>query len=51
MYIVKDNCGLPQCGNYDEYTFSEFWELEEFLDDNQDIMERIRDQYAIIIEE
>nr|DAG68214.1 MAG TPA: Rtr1/RPAP2 family [Caudoviricetes sp.] len=30
MYIVKDNCGFPQCGNYDEYTFSEFWELEDF---------------------
>lgn len=51
MYIVKDNRGLPQCGNYNEYTFSEFWELEEFLDDNPDIMERIRDQYAAIIEE
>lgn len=51
MYIVKDNCGFPQCGNYDEYTFSEFWELEEFLDDNPDIMERIQDQYAVIIEE
>lgn len=36
MYIVKDNCGLPQCENYDEYKFSEFWELEEFLDDNPD---------------
>ncbi len=31
MYIVKDNRELPQCGNYDEYTFSEFWELEEFF--------------------
>lgn len=51
MYIVKDNRGLSQCGNYDEYTFSEFWELEEFLDDNPDIMERIRDQYAIVIQE
>lgn len=51
MYIIQDNCGLPQCGNYATYSFTEFWELEEFLDDNPDIMERIRDQYAIIIEE
>ena len=51
MYIIEDNCGLPQCGNYETYSFTEFWELEEFLDDNPDIMERIRDQYAIIIEE
>lgn len=51
MYIVKDSCGLSQCGNYDEYTFSEFRELEEFLGDNPDIMERIRQQYAVIIEE
>ena len=50
MYIIQDSCGLPQCGNYDEYKFAEFWELEEFLDSNPDIMERIRDQYAIIIE-
>lgn len=49
-YEIQDTQGLPQTGMYDSYKFEEWWELEDFLDNNPDVMENIQDGYATIVE-
>lgn len=48
-YAIEDTRGLPQAG-VDVQKFEEWWELEEFLDENPDVMESIQDGYAAIVE-
>lgn len=48
-YEIHDSRWLPQCGC--EITiFEEWWEVEEYLDENPDVMERIEQMYATIVE-
>lgn len=48
-YAIEDTRGLPQAG-VDVQKFEEWYELEEYLDENPDVMERIQDGYATIVE-
>ena len=50
MYIITDNCGMPQCGTMTSTPLASFGISKSFLDDNPVIMERIREQYAFISE-
>lgn len=48
-YCIIDTRGIPQCGA--AYIFFDAWfELDYYLDENPDIMERISEGYAIIQE-
>lgn len=49
MYIIEDSYGAPQAG-YDVIEFDDWHEVEEYLDENPDVAERIEDGYAIIKE-
>lgn len=49
-YEIQDTRGLPQTGQYDSYKFEEWYELEEFLDENPEVMESIENGYATIVE-
>lgn len=46
-YYIDDTYEAPQAGS-DRVEFDEWWELEEYLDDNPDVRERIEDGYATI---
>lgn len=48
-YQLQDSHGAPQCG-CEIISFSEWWEVEEYLDANPDVMERISEGYAVITE-
>lgn len=49
QYAIHDSYGSPQAGN-DVTKFEEWYELEEYLDENPDVMERIEEGYARIVE-
>lgn len=49
MYEIHDTYGAPQCG-CEIIRFEEWYELEEYLDANPDVMERIEGGYAAIKE-
>lgn len=46
-YKLCDSRGLPQAGCDEEY-FDEWYELEEYLDENPDVQDRISEGYAWI---
>lgn len=48
-YQIHDSYWAPQCG-CEVTTFEEFYEMEDYLDANPDVMERIREGYATITE-
>lgn len=48
-YEVHDTHGAPQCG-CEVIRFDEWWELEEYLDESPDLMERLEEGYAFIVE-
>ena len=48
-YKLEDSYGAPQAGCDIKY-FSEWYELEEYLEDNPDVEERISEGYATIKE-
>lgn len=48
-YEIHDTHGAPQCG-CEVLRFEWFYELEEYLEDNPDVEERIREDYAFIKE-
>ena len=48
-YILHDTYGAPQCGT-DVTIFDEWFELDYFLDDNPDVIERIEQGYAWLTE-
>ena len=47
-YILQDSYGLPQCG-CEEIKFKDRYELEAYLQENPDVVERIENSYAVII--
>ena len=49
-YKLQDSHSAPQCG-CEIISFNEWWEVEEYLDANPDVMERISEGYAVITEE
>ena len=49
QYAVEDTYGAPQAG-VDVKKFQEWYELEEYLDQNPDVEERIEEGYARIVE-
>lgn len=48
MFEIHDSYGYPQCG-CEITTFDEWYELEEYIDANPDVLERIYEGYATII--
>lgn len=46
-YYLDDSHGAHQAG-CDRKTFDEWWELEAYLEDNPDVMDRVRNGYAAI---
>lgn len=48
-YEIHDTHGTPQAGE-DVYQFDEWYEVEDFLDQNPDVQERIDEGYATITE-
>lgn len=48
-YAIQDTRGLPQAG-VDVKKFEEWYELEEYLDKNPDVMDRIHEGYARIVD-
>lgn len=48
-YKIEDSYGAPQAG-VDVKEFSEYYELEEYLDENPDVADRIAEGYARIVE-
>lgn len=48
-YEIHDTHGAPQCG-CEVLRFEEWWELDEYIDGNPDVYERICDGYALIEE-
>ena len=48
-YKIEDSHGFPQAG-VEVKEFDEWWELEEYLDDNPDVADRISEGYARISE-
>lgn len=48
-YEIHDTHGAPQCG-CEVIAFETWWELEEYLDEHPDVMERIHEMYATIVE-
>lgn len=48
-YEIHDTNGTPQAGE-DVYRFDEWYEVEDFLDQNPDVQERIDEGYATIAE-
>lgn len=48
-YEIHDTRGIPQAGE-DVYQFDEWYEVEDFLDQNPDVQERIDEGYATITE-
>ena len=48
MYQIHDTHELPQCG-VEITSFAEWWEVEEFLDEHPDVIERIEGEYATIV--
>lgn len=48
-YELHDSRGLPQCG-CEVTSFDTWWELEDHLDSHPDVMERIEEMYATIVE-
>lgn len=48
-YQIHDSYWAPQC-ECEVTTFEEFYEMEDYLDANPDVMERIREGYATITE-
>ena len=49
MYEIHDTHGAPQCG-CEVIAFYEWWELVEYLDEHPDVVERIKEMYATIVE-
>lgn len=49
FFEIQDSYGAPQCGCA-VTRFEEWHELEEYVDSNSDVAERIEDGYAIIRE-
>lgn len=49
MYEIHDSHWAPQCG-CEIIRFETWWELEEYLDEHPDVLERIREMYATIVE-
>lgn len=47
-YEIHDSHGLPQCG-CEVIQFETWGELEEYLDANPEVMERIEEMYATIV--
>ena len=45
MITIYDTHGLPQCG-CEVLTFDTWYEMEFYLDDNPDLMQRLLDGYA-----
>lgn len=48
-FVIQDTYGAPQCG-MDEIEFDEWYEVEEYLGEHPDVIERIDSGYATIIE-
>ena len=48
-YEIHDSHGAPQCG-CEIIRFEEWYEVEEYLDEHPDVMERIDQMYATIVE-
>ena len=48
-YEIHDTHWMPQCG-CEVIAFETWWELEEYLDEHPDVIERIEDGYAFIVE-
>lgn len=48
-YQIQDSHGAPQCG-CEVIDFGEWWEVEEYLDANPEVVERISEGYALIKE-
>lgn len=49
-YVLEDTYGVPQAG-VETLIFDEYYELEEYLDEHPDVMERISEGYAFIRED
>lgn len=49
MYKLTDTYGVPQC-TPEVLTFETWYELDEYLDSNPDVMDRIENGYAFISE-
>lgn len=49
MYKLTDTYEAPQC-TPEVLTFETWYELDEYLANNQDVMDRIKNGYAFIIE-
>ena len=48
-YQIQDSHGAPQCG-CEIIDFGDWWEVEEYLDANLEVVERISEGYALIKE-
>lgn len=48
-YEVHDTYGAPQCG-CEVRKFAEWWEVEEYLESNPEVLYRIEEGYATIVE-
>ena len=48
-YEIHDSHGAPQCG-CEVTRFETWWELQEYLDEHPDVVERLEERYATIIE-
>lgn len=49
FYELRDTRGMPQCG-CDVRRFGEWFELAEYVDEHEDVYERIHDGYAVVLE-
>lgn len=49
FYEIHDSHGMPQCG-CDVKRFTEWYDVEEYVEMNPNIMERFDEMYATIIE-
>ena len=48
-YEIHDSHGAPQCG-CETIRFDEWWEVEDYLDLNPEVADRIAEMYAEIVE-
>lgn len=48
-YRIEDSYGAPQAG-VDVKEFDEYYEMQDYLDENPDVMERIEEGYATVVE-
>ena len=50
IYILKDTCGLPQCGSIST-CFDDWYELQDYIEDDEELLERLEQGYAVIVEQ